>query len=148
MKVANKHLSIELDDAALLALDEHVREEGESREEAAARLLEEGLRMAKHPWVFFRTEPAGRRPVLMGGPDVWMVARLFRDLPLDSDEAIERAADHAVALLSSVPRHMMLAAIGYYIDYHDEIDEWMRILDEESEQAEAEWLRKRELQRA
>ncbi|MCY4614802.1 MAG: hypothetical protein OXC71_00175, partial [Chloroflexi bacterium] len=85
---------------------------------------------------------------LMGGPDVWMVARLFRDLPLDSDEAIERAADHAIALLSSVPRHMMLAAIGYYIDYHDEIDEWMRILDEESEQAEAEWLRRRELQRA
>ena len=146
--MAKKHPSIQLDDAALLALDEHVREEGESREEAAARLLEEGLRMAKHPWIFFRTEPAGRRPVLMGGPDVWMVARLFRDLPLDSDEAIERAADQAIALLSSVPRHMMLAAIRYYIDYQDEIDEWMRALDEESDRAEAEWLRKRELQRA
>ena len=143
-----KDLLVELDDAALQVLDEHVREEGESREGAAARLLDEGLRMAKHPWVFFRTEPAGRRPVLMGGPDVWMVARLFRDLPLDSDEAIERAADHAIALLSSVPRHAMLAAIRYYIDYHDEIDEWMRVLDDESERAEAEWLRKRELQRA
>ena len=42
----------------------------------------------------------------------------------------------------------MLAAIHYYIEYHDEIDEWMRILDEESERAQAEWLRKRELQRA
>ncbi len=148
MKVAKKRLSVELDDAALQALDEHAREEGESREDAAARLLEEGLRMAKHPGVFFRTEPAGRRPVLMGGPDVWMVARLFRDLPLDSDEAIEHAADHAITLLSSVPRHMMLAAIHYYIEYHDEIDEWMRVLDDESERAEAEWLRKRELQRA
>ncbi len=146
--MTKKHLAIELEDAALLALDEHALEEGESREDAAARLLEEGVRMAKHPWVFFRTEPAGRRPVLMGGPDVWMVARLFRDRPLDSDEAIEHAADHAIALLSSVPRHMMLAAIRYYIDYHDEIDEWMRVLDEESERAEAEWLRKRELQRA
>ena len=146
--MAKKDLLVELDDAALQALDEHAREEGESREGAAARLLDEGLRMAKHPWVFFRTEPAGRRPVLMGGPDVWMVARLFRDRPLDSDEAIERAADHAIALLSSVPRHMMLAAIRYYIDYHDEIDEWMRVLDDESERAEAEWLRKRELQRA
>lgn len=146
--MAKKRLSVELDDAALQALDDHALEEDESREDAAARLLEEGLRMAKHPWVFFRTEPAGRRAVLMGGPDVWMVARLFRDLPLDSDEAIEHAADHAVSLLSSVPRHMMLAAIHYYIDYHDEIDEWMRVLDEESEQAEAEWRRKRELQRA
>ena len=148
MKVEKQHLSIELDGALLDMLDEHGLEEGESRDEAAARLLEEGLRMAKHPWIFFRTEPAGRRPVLMGGPDVWMVARLFRELPLDSEDAIERAADHAITLLSSVPRHMMLAAIRYYIDYHDEIDEWMRILDEESEQAEAEWLRQRELQRA
>ena len=146
--MAKKHFSVELDDAALQALDEHVREEGESREDAVARLLDEGLRMAKHPWVFFRTEPAGRRPVLMGGPDVWIVARLFRDLPLNSDEAIERAADHSTALLSSVPRHLMLAAIHYYIEYHAEIDEWIRILDEESERAEEEWLRKRELQRA
>lgn len=142
-----QHLSIELDGALLNMLDEHGREEGESRDEAAARLLEEGLRMAKHPWIFFRTEPAGRRPVLMGGPDVWIVARLFRDLPLDSEEAVERAADHAIALLTHVPRHIMLAAIHYYIDYHDEIDEWLRILDEGAERAEAEWLRKRELQR-
>ena len=98
--------------------------------------------------MFFRAEPAGRRPVLMGGPDVWMVARLFRDLPLDSGEAIEHAADHATELLSSVPRHMMLTAIHYYVDYHDEIDEWMRALDEGSERAEAEWPRERELQRA
>ena len=141
-------LSITLGGDTLDRLDEHGCEEGESREEAAARLVEEGLRMAKYPWVFFRTEPAGRRPVLMGGPDVWMVARLFREQPLDSEEAMERAADHAVSLLSSVPRHMMLAAIRYYVEYHDEIDEWLRILDEESEQAKAEWLRKRELQRA
>ena len=146
MKVTTKHLSIELDGALLDMLDEHGIEEGESRDEAAARLLEEGLRMARHPWIFFRTEPAGRRPVLMGGPDLWMVARLFRELPLDSDDAIERAADHAVTLLSSVPRHMMLAAIRYYIDYQDEIDEWLRVLDEGAERAEAEWLRKRALQ--
>ena len=143
-----QHVSIQLDDATSGELDEHVRETGESRSAATERLVEEGLRMARHPWVFFRTEPAGRRPVLMGGPDVWMVARLFRELPLDSEEAIERAADHSIALLSHLPRHMVLAAIRYYVEYHDEIDEWMRILDDESERAEAEWLRKRELQRA
>ena len=143
-----QHVSIQLDDATSGELDEHVRETGESRSVATERLVEEGLRMARHPWVFFRTEPAGRRPVLMGGPDVWMVARLFRELPLDSEEAIERATDHSIALLSHLPRHMVLAAIRYYVEYHDEIDEWMRILDDESERAEAEWLRKRELQRA
>lgn len=49
MQVAKKRLSVELDDAALQALDEHAREEGESREDAAARLLDEGLCMARAP---------------------------------------------------------------------------------------------------
>ena len=146
--MARRKLSIGIGDETLERLDEFGRETGESRSAAAARLVEEGLRMARHPWIFFRTEPAGRRAVLMGGPDVWMVGRLFRDLSLDSEEAIERAADHSIALLSSLPRHVALAAIRYYIEYHDEIDEWIRCLDEESDRAEAEWLRERELQRA
>ena len=146
--MASRRHSVSIGDDTYERLAEHSRRTGESRSAAAERLVEEGLRMARHPWVFFRTEPAGRRAVLMGGPDVWMVARLFRDLPLDSEEAIERAADHSIALLSSLPRHMALAAIRYYIEYHDEIDEWIRCLDEEADRAEAEWLQERELQRA
>ena len=52
MKVAKKRLSIELDDAALQALlscTTHVREEGESGEGAAARLLDEGLSHGEAP---------------------------------------------------------------------------------------------------
>ena len=146
--MATRRHSVSIGDDTYERLAEHSRGTGESRSAAAERLVEEGLRMARHPGVFFRTEPAGRRAVLTGGPDVWMVARLFRDLPLDSEEAIEHAADHSVALLSSLPRHMALTAIRYYIEYAAEIDEWIRCLDEESDRAEAEWLREREPSRA
>ena len=144
--MAKKDLLVELDDAALQALDEHVREEGESREGAAARLLDEGLRMAKHPWVFFRDGPAGRRAVLMGGPDVWQVGDVFLGQPMDSDEAIDRTVERTVGLMGQ-PHHLMRAALLYYLDYPDEIEGWINRNAEEAELAEAEWLRKRELLR-
>lgn len=147
MRVSKKRLSVELDDAALQALDEHAHEEGESREDAAARLLDEGLRMAKHPGVFFRNGPAGRRAVLMGGPDVWQMAYAFQGDLLDSDEAIERATDAAVEAFEQ-PRHLMCAAVLYYRDYRDEIDGWIRRNDEEADRAYAAWSREREPQRA
>ena len=140
-------LSIPLDGDTLARLDAHGREDGETREDAAARLLDEGLRMAKHPWVFFRTGPAGRRAVLMGGPDVWQVAHIFRDEPLATEAAIERATEDAVQEVGQ-PHHLMRAAVLYYRDYRDEVDGWMRGNAEEAERAYAEWLREREPQPA
>ena len=140
-------LSITLGGDTLDRLDEHGCEEGESREEAAARLVEEGLRMVKYPWVFFRTGPDGRRAVLMGGPDVWQVAYIFRDEPLDTEEAVERAVADAAAAMGQ-PHHLMRAAALYYRDHRSEIDGWMRSNDEEAERAHAQWLREREPQPA
>ncbi|MCB1028810.1 MAG: hypothetical protein KDB24_13725 [Microthrixaceae bacterium] len=37
---------------------------------AGRRLIDEGLRAEAHPSVIFRDGPAGRRPVLIGGPEV------------------------------------------------------------------------------
>ena len=145
--MASRRISIGLDGDSLERLDEHSREMGESRSASAERLIEEGLRLARHPWVFFRTGPAGRRAVLMGGPDVWQVAGYFLDEPMDSEQAIERAVDHTVELMGQ-PHHLVRAAVLYYLDYRDEIDAWIRRNDEEAERAEAEWLRKREPLRA
>jgi hypothetical protein len=143
MTVEKQHLSIELDGALLDVLDEHGREDGESREEATARLVEEGLRMAKHPWVFFRDGPAGRRAVLMGGPDVWQVADVFLDQPMGDDESIGRTVERTVGLMGQ-PHHLVRAAVLYYLDYREEIEHWINRNADEAEQAEAEWLRRRE----
>ena len=128
-------------------------ETGESRSAAAERLIEEGLRsaaaerLARHPGIVFRDGATGRRPALADGPQVWALARIFRERPLDSDDAIERAAADTAERME-LPPHAVLAAIRYYLEYRDEIDDWMRRLDEEADQAKAAWLRKREPLRA
>ena len=144
--MATRGHSVSIGDDTYERLAEHSRGTGESRSAAAERLIEEGLRMARHPWVFFRDGPAGRRAVLMGGPDVWQVAGYFLDEPMDSEEAIDRAVDRTVELMGQ-PDHLVRAAVLYYLDYPDEIEDWINRNAEEAEQAEAEWLRKRELLR-
>ena len=106
----------------------------------AQRLIDEGLRMEAHPMVVFRDGPSGRRPVLVGGPEVADVvgAIVSGDVPVA--ERRSRAAD-----LLGVPVSLVDAAVAYYADYTDEIDgllvERARLADE----AEASWRRQREL---
>ena len=76
-----------------------------------------------------------------------MLAELFREAPLDREEARERAAEE-IASLMELTREQVRAAIAYYLDYRDEIDEWIRANDEAAEQAHAEWSRRQELLRA
>jgi hypothetical protein len=37
----------------------------------AEEMIDEGLRLRKHPLVTFRDGPSGRRAALVGGPDIW-----------------------------------------------------------------------------
>ncbi len=44
----------------------------------AERYVEEGLLMDQFPGIVFRSGPAGRRPGVVGGPDVWEVVEVIR----------------------------------------------------------------------
>lgn len=104
---------------------------------------EEARRIKRHPGIVFRDGATGRRPATADGPQIWVLARIFREQPLDGEAAIEAAAADTAEQME-LPTGVVLAAIRYYLQYRDEIDDWMRRLDEEAERAEAEWLRKRE----
>ena len=52
------------------------------------RYVAEGIEMDEHPGIHFRSGPAGRRPSLVGGPDVWEVVAVFR-----SFDDVQRTAD-------------------------------------------------------
>ena len=97
-------------------------------------LLDEGLRMQDHPGIVFRSGPAGRRPALADGPDVWEVARVVR-------ETREGDALAQVAELTGLTTEQVRIAIGYYADYGAEIDAWIERVDEEADRAEAAWRR-------
>ena len=113
----------------------------------ASKLAEEKRRMKRHPGIVFRDGATGRRPALADGPQVWVLAEIFREGPLDSEEAIECAAADTAELME-LAHQQVRTAIRYYLDYQHEIDAWIRRNDEEAERAEAEWLRKQELLRA
>jgi hypothetical protein len=110
------------------------RRPGLSRSSAAALLVEEGLRMDAHPGVVFRDGPAGRRAVLVGGPDVWEVVRAIRLAKLSEPEL---GGDDLLALVSDstgLRAEFAHMAVAYYSDYPEEVD----ALIEEADRAEAE----------
>lgn len=124
---ASRHLSVRVrpelhEDLARAAR----RSPGLTRSGLVARLLDEGLRMEAHPGIAFRDGPAGRRPGLAGGPEVWEVARVLRDV-----EAVGEAALHETAVLTGLPLHLVRTAAAYYAAYRPEVDRWIEDVDTE-----------------
>ena len=138
----SQHLSLRVDNDVLGRLDAQSRRSGRSRSWVARRLLEEGLRMEQHPGIVFRSGPAGRRAGLMGGPDVWEVVRAVRGGAETRETAETR---ESIAERVGVTPELLGATLGYYAEYRDEIEEWVRRIDEEAERAEAAWRGEQEL---
>lgn len=130
----SRHLSVRLDDDAFQRLDAESRRSRRTRSEIAKQLLEEGLRMEQHPGIVFRSGPCGRRPGLIGGPDVWEVVR----------GVVGGGAGEASAR-TGLRRDQVSTALRYYAEHEGEVDEWIRRVDDEAEQAETRWRREQEL---
>jgi hypothetical protein len=91
-------------------------------------LQEEGLRMAAHPGIVFRDGPAGRRPALAHGPDVWEVARVIRGVQARGGHVIAESAE-----LTGCTPSQIRSVVRHYTDYREEIDDWIRRVDEEAD---------------
>jgi len=108
------------------------------RNAKAERYLEEAIRTADHPGIVFRGGPAGRRPAVVGGPDVWEIIGTFL--------AEGRDATAAAAYLD-LPIGLVNAAVGYYADHAGEIDEWLDRNQALADEAEASARRRRAVSR-
>jgi len=131
-----KHLTLRVSEESLRRLDRESARSNENRSELAKRLIDEGLRMESHPGIYFKRGSAGRRPALVGGPDVWVVARVFRELEGGFEDVVKATSE-----LTELPLHIVRNAMRYYSEFGPEIDEWIRELDAYAERAEATWLR-------
>lgn len=110
------------------------RHPGLTRSAAAARYVDEGLRMDEHPGIMFRDGPAGRRATVVGGPDVWEIVRAVRaarsaEPELPDGDLLTMLEDN-----TGVPRRMVHTALGYWSAYPDEVN----ALVEYAERAETE----------
>jgi hypothetical protein len=112
---------------------------------ATSRLVDEALRVREHPLVTFKDGPAGRRARLAGGPDVWEVIGAVRSVR-EAEPAL--AGDEVVAVVaetSGVPVPFIRAALAYWGDYPEEVDDFLRRAGVEAAKAKAAWERQQGL---
>lgn len=81
---------------------------GLNKSRLAERYIDEGIRIEDHPGVVFRDGPAGRRPGLASGPDVWEVIGVPGGAPERGEAAILYTADY----LNLPPTHVR-SAVSY-----------------------------------
>lgn len=107
--------SFRLHSRTLELLDEHARDAGLSANALAQRLLDESLRVERHPLIGFREGGSGTRfPALVGHRlSVWDVMGTVW---------AEGGDVAAAARYLQLGEHETRACIDYYADFKDEVD--------------------------
>jgi uncharacterized protein (DUF433 family) len=119
--------TIELLDAAASA-------GGESRNALADRLLGEAVRLERHPLIRFRRGAAGRRQPLV------VSTRLYVHQVMSTLRAGRGDIDEAAAYLGIPPR-LVRAAVDYYAEFADEVDEDAAVAEGVERDERARWER-------
>ena len=112
---------------------------------ATSRLVDEALRAREHPLITFQEGPAGRRARLVGGPDVWEVIGAIRSVR-EAEPAL--AGDEVLAVVaetSGAPAPFIRAALAYWGDYPEEVDDFLHRARAEAAQAQSAWERQQGL---
>ncbi len=127
-------VSVRLPDDVVRRLREQSAGTAEPVSGLAARLVDQGLRMAAHPGIVFRPGPSGWRAALLIGPDVWEIIGLIRSLDATGVAAIDEAAEWL-----SLTEAQVRTALAYYGAYPDEIDARIAANDQAAERTERAW---------
>jgi hypothetical protein len=125
----SEHFSLRLQTGTTSRLRHRAKRSGTQPRTLAQRYVEEGIRHDDHPLVHFVNGPTGRRAALLGtGLDVWEAIATIRD----NDGDVAEAASYL-----EVPLGLLEAAVAYYGEYRDEIDEQIALNETEWERGYA-----------
>lgn len=138
-QAAPKPFSIRMSPQTLARLDVGARRRGEAKARTAERLIDEGLRMEDHPGIVFRDGPAGRRAALAGGPDVWEIIETLKGTGLSGEHAIAATAEWG-----ALTRAQVHAAVRYYADFREEVDDRIAHNSQEADRQRAASIRAQE----
>ncbi|HEX9551496.1 MAG TPA: hypothetical protein VF971_10420 [Candidatus Limnocylindrales bacterium] len=120
---------IRIQSETLRALRARSEQSGEPIVRLARRYIDEGMRLDRHPGIVFRDGPAGRRAVVVGGPDVWEVIAAVRSAPERGEALVNVIAARIGARVEQVR-----AAIRYYAEYPDDIDRFLSTAEREADE--------------
>jgi len=84
---------------------------------ALRAIVDEWVAMARYPAIEFRDGPVGRRPGMRGGPDVWELVMVARDVGTNAEALREYFGPH----LSPGAIQQALA----YAAEHPDVDAWV-----------------------
>ena len=106
----------------------------------AEEIIEEGLRLRRHPLIVFRDGASGRRAGLIDGPDVWEVVGGI----VGGDVPVAQRVERAVSVFGLAPERVAVA-LDYYAAYPAEIDDAIAANVAAAEESEEIWRRRRRL---
>jgi len=110
-----KSLSFRIPDDLAKQVAERARPWSAARDSDVYRqVIDEWVRLQDHPGIRFVDGPAGRRAALVGGPDVWEIVDVARELSFDAGKvtgAYPWLSEDALAI-----------ALRYFEAYPDEIE--------------------------
>ncbi len=115
-------------------LDHRVGESGESRNAMVDRLLNESLRIEKHPFVRFITGASGKREAHILGSR-WKVRQIIVTLQGEKGQL------DSVIKGFDLTEQQVRAAVSYYADFTDEIDADIERDSVDAEQQRVRWER-------
>jgi hypothetical protein len=87
-----------MDASVLDRLENRGARAGLNKSRLAERYIDEGIRIEDHPGIVFRDGPAGRRPGLAAGPDVWEVVGVLNGAPERGEAAIRERDRDVIAV--------------------------------------------------
>lgn len=121
-------------------LADYARRVGLKKSTVVVGALREWLRMEAHPGiVFVKTVTGERRAALAAGPQVWTVAEAWQQHPA------RRRDTAAVASTLGLAERDVEAALDYWAEYREEIDQLIDRQHADQDEALAAWERRRAL---
>ncbi len=126
--------SFRLSGRTLELLDAMAKATGGTRNALADRLLSEAIRTEVHPLIRFQPGALGRRRALVVGTRlyVYQVISTLRGNDGDIDQTAEDFG---------VPQQLVRAALAYYADFTDEIDDDAAVAEQLEREERARWER-------
>jgi hypothetical protein len=123
--------AVRIESETLRALRERSAQSGEPIVRLAQRYISEGMRLDGHPGIFFRDGAAGRRAVVIGGPDVWEVIAAARSAPERGEQLVGALAER-----TGSPVEKIRTAIRDYGEFPEEVDRFIAANEQEAAQLE------------
>lgn len=136
--MAKSHLSLRMHPGTRERLAERARSERVPQGALVNRYVEEGLRRDRHPRITFVAKISGRVPALLSRPRL-LVAHIVETWR-GNKKGVTATAEYL-----RLGEEDLRAALAYYAEFREEIDDWIAWNRAEADRLEREWRREQRL---